>query len=126
MKFLRVSVAALAALTVSFAVNGQTVDEIVNKHIEALGGKDKVNGMKSLYTETEMDIMGTAAPSVTTVLFGVGSLSEVNFNGQKIVNCITDKGGWTINPLVGKMTAEDLTAEELKAGKSQLSAGEFI
>jgi hypothetical protein len=123
MKFLRVSVAALAALTVSFSVKAQTVDEIINKHIDALGGKEKISAMKSLYTEAEMDIMGTAAPSATTILYGVGSYSEVNFNGQKIVNCFTDKGAWGINPLMGQATAEDLPEEQAKSGKSQLFPG---
>lgn len=124
MKLLRVPVLALASLSLSFAVKAQTLDEIINKHVDALGGKDKINTMKSMYMESDMDIMGTAAPSVTTILFGKGSLSEVNYNGQKIVNCVTiDKGGWAINPLMGQVTAEAMPEEQANAGKPQLSAG---
>lgn len=124
MKLLRIPVLALATLTVSLAVKAQTVDEIVNNHITAIGGKDKINTIKSIYLEAEIDIMGTSAPSTTTVLFGKGSYGEVNYNGQKIVNCVTaDKGGWTINPLQGKVTAEAMSEEEVKAGKVQLLAG---
>jgi outer membrane lipoprotein-sorting protein len=124
MKFLRIPVLALATLTVSFAAEAQTLDEIVNNHITAIGGKEKINAMKSMYVESEMDIMGTAAPSVTTVLFGKGSLGEVNYNGQKIINCVTaDKGGWAINPLAGQVTAEAMPEEQVNAGKAQLSAG---
>lgn len=124
MKLLRLPLTALAALTIGLNVSAQTVDEIVNKHIEAIGGKDKVNGLKSLYIEADMDIMGTQAPSTTTVVFGKASLSEVNFNGQKIVNCVTlDKGGWVINPLMGQVTAESMSEEQLKVGKAQLAPG---
>lgn len=124
MKFLRISLLALAALTANLAVKAQTVDEIVNNHINAIGGKDKINAMKSMYVESDMDIMGTAAPSVTTVLFGKASLGEVNYNGQKIINCVTaDKGGWAINPLAGQTTAEAMPEEQVNAGKAQLSAG---
>ncbi len=72
MKFLRIPVLALATLTVSLAVKAQTVDEIVNNHITAIGGKAKIDAMKSMYVESEMDIMGTVAPSVTTVLYWQG------------------------------------------------------
>jgi outer membrane lipoprotein-sorting protein len=121
MNFLSVPVLALAALTVSLAVKAQTVDEIVNKHIEAVGGKDKLNSMKSLYVEADMEVMGNQASSTTTVLYGKGSLSEIDFGGQKIVNCVTiDKGGWSINPMAGQVTAEPMPEAQANAGKSQL------
>lgn len=124
MKLLRLPVVALVAFTVSHTVHAQTVDEIVNKHITAIGGKDKVSSLKSLYVEADMDIMGTQAPSTTTVLYGKGSISEVNYNGQKIINCVTaDKGGWVINPLMGQVTAEAMPEEQLKVGKGQLLPG---
>lgn len=124
MKLLRQSVVALATLSVSFAVQAQTVDEIVNKHIEAIGGKDKINGMKSMRIEADMEVMGNQATSTTTVLYGTGSLSEIDFGGQKIVNCVTaDKGGWSINPMAGQVTAEPMPEEQAKLGKSQLSPG---
>lgn len=124
MKFLRVSVMALTALTVSFAVQAQTVDEIINKHIEAIGGKDKIGAMKSIHIEADMEIMGNQATNSTTVLYGKGSISEIDFGGQKIINCVTtDKGGWTINPLAGQVTAESMTEEQVKTGKAQLYPG---
>lgn len=124
MKFLSVPVVALAALTVSLSVNAQTVDEIVNKHIEAVGGKDKLGAMKSLYIEADMEVMGNQASSTTSVLYGKGSKSEIDFGGQKIINCVTvDKGGWTINPMAGQVTAEPMPEEQANAGKSQLYPG---
>lgn len=124
MKLLRVSVVALATLSVSFAVQAQTVDEIVNKHIEAIGGKDKITGMKSLRIEADMEVMGNQATSTNTVLYGKGSLTEIDFGGQKIVNCVTaDKGGWSINPMAGQVTAEPMTEEQVKAEKIKLYPG---
>lgn len=126
MKFLRMPVTALAALTFTFAVQAQTptADEIVSKHIEAIGGKDKISSLKSIVVDAEMDIMGTGAPSTTTILFGKGQLSEINYNGQKIVNCVTaDKGGWSINPLMGQVSAEPMPEDQVKASQPQLTAG---
>lgn len=124
MKFLRMPITALAALTLSVAAHAQTADEIVNKHIEAIGGKDKINALKSAIIESEIDIMGNPAPSTTTTIFGKAQLSEINFNGTKIVNCVTvDKGGWAINPMAGSTSAEPMPDEQVKASLPQLSAG---
>jgi hypothetical protein len=124
MKFLRVPVVALAALTIGISASAQTVDEIVNKHIEALGGKEKLNGMKSISIEADLEIAGNQASSVTTILYGKGSYSSVDFGGQKIISSITtDKGGWSINPLAGQVTAEPLPDDQLNAGKAQLYPG---
>lgn len=124
MKFLRMPVAAIAALSLSVAVQAQTADEIINKHLEAIGGKEKIASLKSLVVESEMDIMGTPAPTVTTTLYKKGYISEVNYNGQKIINCVTsDKGGWTVNPLAGVVTAEPMPADQVKSGQVQLEPG---
>lgn len=124
MKFLRMPVMALAALTMNYAVQAQTVDDIINKHIEAIGGKEKISGLKSMVVESEMDIMGTAAPTVTTTVYGKAQLSEINYNGQKIVNCFTaDKGGWSMNPLMGQASAEPMPDDQVKASRPQLEPG---
>jgi outer membrane lipoprotein-sorting protein len=124
MKFLRVPVIALAALTIGVSASAQTVDDIVNKHIDALGGKEKLSGMKSIYIEADLEIAGNQASSTTSILYGKGSYSSVDFGGQKIISSITtDKGGWSINPLAGQVTAEPLPDDQLNAGKAQLYPG---
>lgn len=124
MKFMRVPVVALAALTMGVSVNAQSVDDIVNKHTEALGGKEKLNGMKSIYIEADFDIAGNAATSTTSILYGKGSFSSVDFNGTKILSAVTtDKGGWAMNPLAGQTTPEALPDDQLNAGKAQLYPG---
>jgi hypothetical protein len=124
MKVLQVPVVVLATLTMSLAVKAQTVDDIVNKHIAAIGGKEKISTMKSLYIEADMDIQGNQATSTNSILYGKGALTEIDLGGQKIVNCITaDKGGWAINPFAGQTTAEAMPEGQANAGKSQLSPG---
>ena len=41
------------SILVSFVVTGfsQTVDEVISKHIEAMGGAEKLKSLKSLYME---------------------------------------------------------------------------
>ena len=97
MKSIKFLLVALATITVS-ALHAQTVDEIISKHVDAIGGKDKLSQVKSVYAESSMEVMGNAVPQKEYLLEGKGFKSEVEFNGSNIVNCYNDKGGWSINP----------------------------
>ncbi|MFL5787141.1 MAG: hypothetical protein ACJ748_03740 [Flavisolibacter sp.] len=98
----------------------QTADEIINKHVDAIGGKEKVNNIKSIQIESLMSVMGNDAPSTTTILNGKGFKNEVDFNGQKIIQVVTDKGGWMINPMMGASDPQPMTADMLKGASSQI------
>jgi hypothetical protein len=117
----------IAALILTIAAHAQTADEIVDKHIAAIGGRDNINSLKSAIIESEIDIMGNPTPSTTTIIFGKAQLTEINFNGTKIINCITvDKGGWAINPMTGSTSAEAMPEEQVKASLPQLAAGGML
>ena len=44
----------------------------MNKHLEALGGKDAIAKVKTMTTEATMQVMGQDAPSTSVVVDGVG------------------------------------------------------
>jgi len=111
-----------AILASAIAAKAQTADEIVNKYIDAVGGKDKIKQITSLYMEGTVQVMGNDNPTRVTVLNGKGYKTETEFNGQKMVQCYTDKGGWAINPMAGG-AAEAMPDEVYKAGKEQIDIG---
>ena len=45
--------------------------------------------------------MGNDTPATTTILNGKGYKVEMEMNGQKVVSCLTDTGGWMISPMMG-------------------------
>jgi hypothetical protein len=112
-----------ATLLFTSAVQAQTVDEIISKHIEAIGGKEKLSQLKSIYTEHSMEIMGNQAPVIEYLVEGKGFKSESEFNGSKIISCFTDKGGWLVNPMAGSADAQAMPDEVYKSGKAQIYAG---
>lgn len=122
MKSLRVVMLAAITLIAGF-VQAQTADEIINKHIDAIGGKEKLNGIKTVYTEYDMDVMGQQAPGITYVLNGKGYRNEMDFGGQKIIQVVTDKGGWSINPMMGQTSPEPMPEDQVKMNKGSLDAG---
>lgn len=114
--------ATVVFLTVAFA-NAQTADDIVTKHIEAVGGKEKISGIKTLRTEGTMSVMGNEAPVTVVVVNGIGNRSDVDFGGQKIVNVISDKGAWTINPMMGTADPTPLPEDQYKTRRDEIYVG---
>lgn len=120
MVFLAASFAALCIA--GFTAQAQTADDIVAKYITAIGGKEKIAAVQSLYMEGSMNIMGNDAPVTISQINGKGYKSEMEFNGQKIIQCFTDKGGWMVNPMMGG-GVQEIPAEQYKSTRDQIYIG---
>ncbi|MEP7144454.1 MAG: hypothetical protein ABI707_16330 [Ferruginibacter sp.] len=110
------SIAAVGFINAS----AQTPDEIINKWTAAMGGKDKLATIKTIYTEDELSIMNNPAPHKSYLVNGKGFKSETDFNGQLIIDCYTVDSGWSINPFTGMITATNMPASQVKVGQLQL------
>jgi len=104
-------------------LQAQTADEIVNKHIDAIGGKEVINKIKSQVLYSDISVMGSTLTSISTMLVGKGFKNVANFNGQEIIQCITPNSGWMINPLAGQTDAQALPDDQVKAAQSALDVG---
>jgi hypothetical protein len=113
----------LSGFLVSGSLWAQTADEIVSKYVDAIGGSKVVSGITSITIESNVAAMGSDISSTTHILNGKGFKSETDFNGTMIVNCITDKGGWTINPMAGQSTPTAMSADQAKATKGSFQVG---
>jgi hypothetical protein len=109
-------------VAVTFA-RAQTVDDIINKHINAMGGKDKISSIKTVYTEGDVEVMGQNATMTTYILNGKAFKSETEISGSKIIQCYTQTGGWMINPMSGQTSAVPVPKEQLRGQKSQFQVG---
>ncbi len=123
MKKLVLSLTALLSIAM---VHAQTADEIVSKHIDAIGGKEKLAQVTSVYMESSTEVMGNENPSKTYLLIGKGFRNESEINGQQIVNVITTTGGWAINPFGGSTEAVALPAEQFKNLQDQVYIDPFL
>jgi outer membrane lipoprotein-sorting protein len=120
LKFYLLSIVTAFAV---FTASAQTADDIIKKTVDALGGKDAISKINSMNIESTMQVMGNEAPNNVIVVDGKGYRSETEFNGQKIITAVSDKGGWTINPMAGSNDATALPADQLKSYKEQLYIG---
>jgi hypothetical protein len=120
MKMLKTCLVLILSLVVSMGMRAQTADDIVNKYLEALGGKDKIGQIKSVHMENTVEVMGNEGPSTVTVLGGKGYRIDSEVNGQKITQVYTDKGGWAINPFMGSSEPQALPEDVLKQNKERI------
>lgn len=114
---------AVAAMAGAVSMRAQTADEIVGKHIAAIGGKDAIGKVKSMYMETSVEVMGNENPSTTVIVDGVGYKTETEINGTKLVQCYTEKGGWAVNPMAGQADPAPMPDDVYNAGKGQINVG---
>jgi hypothetical protein len=114
MKTIKTSLLMLLTLFCVIVTNAQTVDDIIAKHIDALGGKDKLSQINTIYIESNTSVMGNDAPTKTYIVNGKDYRNESDFGGQSIVRVITDKDGWQINPYQGASDPTALADEEFK------------
>ncbi|MFI5155849.1 MAG: hypothetical protein ACHQEM_06670 [Chitinophagales bacterium] len=111
------------ALILATLVKGQTVEDVISKYVEALGGKTLLSQIKSLSIESTVQVQGTDAPSSLTILNGKAYRLESEFNGQKIIQVYTERGGWSLNPMSGSTDAQPLPSDQYKAGRDQMDIG---
>jgi len=123
MKLLRFGVIAIITFINVSTIQAQTADEIINKYIDAIGGKDVLTKIKSVYFEGTATAMGTDYPTKTTILAGKGIKTETDVNGSDVIQCITDTSGWSVNPMAGQAAPTALPAEVVKKGQSALNIG---
>lgn len=113
----------IAAVSMNFAAKAQTADDIIGKYADAIGGKDKLAQIKSVYTESTVSAMGSDNPASSSLLVGKGYLAQAEFNGSKIIQCYTDKGGWSINPFAGSDSATPMPDDQYQGGMDGLWIG---
>ena len=123
MKIFRIGVPVMIACAGVFSLQAQTADEIINKHVDAIGGKEVLAKVNSIYMEGNASAMGTDFPTNTTILAGKGFKTVTSVNGSEIIQCFTDTSGWSLNPMTGQATATALPPEMVEKGKSALQIG---
>jgi hypothetical protein len=122
MKKITFVLAAISLLS-GFVAKSQTADEVINKYISAVGGKDVIAKIKSQKIYSDLTVMGATLNSTTTIVVGKGFRNEAIFNGQSIIQVVTPTGGWSTNPFQGATEPQPLSENEVKAGQSNFDIG---
>ena len=121
MKYLKLTLLLVSAFTFS-VINAQTAEEIVTKHIDAIGGIDAWRKITSIRLEGTLLVQGAEVSIVGTVLHQKGSRQDISFAGMSGYRILTTTAGWNFMPFQGQTEPEPLTEEDIKEGQSDLDA----
>jgi regulatory protein YycI of two-component signal transduction system YycFG len=100
-------------------IQAQTVDEIINKYMDARGGKERLMAITSLYMEGSKQMMGNEIPIKITKVQGKLSRTEFEAMGQTGYTIVTPEKGWMFIPMRSQ-SVDPIPAERLKAMQGDL------
>jgi len=120
---LTLSLMAVCLSAMSFA---QTAEEILAKHVEAIGGEANWKKVNTIRQEATLSVQGMDLNVVIIGIQNKGVRQEFNVMGMNNYTIITP-GGWSFMPVQGQTKPEPMTEEQLKYGKDQLDIqGEVV
>jgi hypothetical protein len=105
---------------VSIQLNAQTIDEIITKHIEAIGGLDNWNKLKSIRIEKTMKANGASIVFKECKMKNIGSRSDIILMGMNGWNIVTESNGWRYFPWDGQTKSDAMTTDEHKEAIEEL------
>lgn len=118
----------IGLVCVQFA-QAQTMEDIINKHIAAMGGREKIITLSSALMTGTFTAMGTTSPIniTTTKKHMTGSRIDIEADGKNNFQVVTPKGGWIFTPVQGDKEPRPLVDDQAKAAQVQLDLhGPFI
>ncbi|HEX4964227.1 MAG TPA: hypothetical protein VF173_25615 [Thermoanaerobaculia bacterium] len=109
----------VAGLT-SAAAWAQTADEIIEKHLKAMGGKDKLKAVQSERITGKMVMgQGMEAPFTMEMSRPNRMRMEFTFQGMTGVQAFDGKTAWSVMPFMGKTEPEAMPEDETKRLQEQ-------
>lgn len=109
----------MSMVLVQFA-QAQSVDDVIDKYITALGGKEKLAALKSVKQSGNLSVQGFDVAITSTRLHMKGMRADFSINGTDNYQIITPDKGISFMPIQGMASPTDMSEEQVKAGQSQL------
>ena len=121
MKTLKLSILAIAIVATAQTSYAQTADEVLQKHIEAIGGAKNWDYIKTVKLTGGMSQGGMDISMVQTIVNDKGMRTDITAMGQSGYMIITPTSGWMYMPFAGQTKPEPIPAEQLKMQKDKLN-----
>ena len=127
MKTQRFLFAVVLAFISVATLRAETVDEIIGKHIDAIGGKDAWKKINSFKMTGSVTAQGAEVGITMTVINGKGMRQDITLMGMNGYSFVTPTEGWVFMPFNGQQKAEAMTADQVKESQDALDIqGELI
>lgn len=110
---------AFFGLMATLTTKAQTADEVINNYIKAMGGKEKLDGVKTRKMSISIETQGMEIIIHSYQMRPEYYRSETNLQGKTAIQTYNGKEGWSLDPFSGRETVEQMSADELKSMKEQ-------
>ena len=96
-----------------------TLDQIVQKHTEALGGADKLKAIQTVSLTGKASLMGGQIESPVTLKVKRPALMRMDLTvqGQSFVQAFDGTTAWVVNPFMGSPDPQKSNEEDTKAAR---------
>ncbi|CAN5890776.1 hypothetical protein BH11BAC4_BH11BAC4_26800 [soil metagenome] len=109
----------MALICVQFA-QAQTVDEIVDKNVAAMGGKEKLMSLKTVKMEGTMSTQGFELAITNTRTNMVGVRLDIEVNGSTNYQVANTTKGSAFWPVRGMDAPEEMEPAQFKSAQNQM------
>jgi hypothetical protein len=120
MKTLKLAAFFITAALSLTSVKAQTADEIISKHIAAIGGLENWKKVNSVVQTGSMTVQGMSIDLTMTVVSGKGSRQDIVAMGMSNYTIVTPTEGWRFFPIQQQTAPEAMTADDVKESQDQL------
>ncbi len=120
MKFKQILLTVILIIVAASFSIAQSLDDVISKHLNALGGADNMRKISSLIMKGNINQGGTKIPIIITAINKKAFKVEFTFNGMTGYQVLTDTAGFGFNPFAGQTKAEPITQDEVKKSQDQL------
>ncbi|MBK9107072.1 MAG: hypothetical protein IPM92_01480 [Saprospiraceae bacterium] len=113
----------ILSISTLFLVSGfafaQSADEIIDKYVIALGGKDKLTNLRTIVMEGIVSAQGMEIPVTTTIVHKKGMRIDFSVMGMDAWTIMRPDSGWSFMPFSGQTKPEPIPSEMLKQSANQ-------
>ena len=111
--FLNLLIASILGISVSVS-KAQTADEIVQKHLSALGGVEKLKSIKSVVMEGKITAPNMEIAVNMTTMHNKAWRMDIELMSMKGWMILRPDSGWVFMPFQGQTTPDAMTPDAIK------------
>ncbi len=127
MKIVKLSMLSAMMLIAGFTtVKAQTADEIIQKHIDAIGGTDNWNKITSMKKVGTMTMQGMDLGYTEIIVNAKLYRTDFSVMGMNNYMILTPKEGWAYIPAQGMDKVTPVPAEQLKGAEEKMTTKLFM
>jgi hypothetical protein len=110
---------SVCALFLAFSVSAQTADEIIDKHIKAMGGMEKLKAINTVKATGKMKAGPMELPLTLTKARPDMVRMDFTVQGMTGTQAFDGTTGWLVMPFMGKKDPEKMSEDMLKAMRDE-------